>query len=55
MAELRIFDSQGERIDDDGQGQYDERIEDFFFDGVRFALDMRLSNEAVVFCDRRNR
>jgi len=49
MAELRIFDSQGERIDDDGQGQYDERIEDFFFDGVRFALDMRLSNEAVVF------
>jgi hypothetical protein len=48
MAELTIYDSQGHQIDDNGFASGDDRIKDFFFDGVRFAIDM-LRKEAVCF------
>lgn len=48
MGELTIYDSQGMPFDG-GVGAEDERIKEFFFDGVRFVLNMRLANEAVVF------
>ena len=49
MSELVIYDSQGKQFGAGGGVREDDRIKDFFFDGVRFALDMHLANEAVVF------
>ncbi|EMA27650.1 hypothetical protein [Haloarcula japonica] len=47
MAELTIYDSQGSPIEDEA-GPTNERIKDFFFDGVRFAID-RSRKEIVIF------
>lgn len=47
MAELTIYDSQGSPIRDE-RGTRNDEIKDFFFDGVRFALDKR-RNEIVCF------
>jgi hypothetical protein len=49
MGELTIYDSQGSPLGGGGAGRPDQRIKDFFFDGVRFALDLRLGNEVIVF------
>jgi hypothetical protein len=38
MPEVRIYDSQGQPVGERG-GQVNERIRDFFFDGVRFTFD----------------
>lgn len=47
MAELTIYDSQGQQIDDEAAPE-SERVKDFFFDGVRFAVDS-VRREAVCF------
>lgn len=49
MVDLRIFDSQGEALD--GR-QVNQTVKDFFFDGVRFALDM---DQNQIFCFLRAR
>lgn len=48
MAELEIYDSQGERYDADGV-EVDRRIENFFFGGVRVYLDVGSTSELIVF------
>jgi hypothetical protein len=48
MARLTIYDSQGVPLDAESSYDSDERIKEFFFQGVRFALDER-KGEAVVF------
>jgi hypothetical protein len=48
MARLTIYDSQGVPLDAENSYSSDERIKEFFFQGVRFALDER-KGEAVVF------
>lgn len=48
MADLTVYDSQGYRIDEGTGGPRNDRINDFFFDGVRFAID-QYANEAVCF------
>jgi len=47
MAELTIYDSQGAPIENE-TGPSNDRIQDFFFDGVRFAID-RNRKEIVIF------
>lgn len=47
MAELRIYDSQGQPIRDES-GRPNQTVKDFFFDGVRFAVDKN-RNEAYCF------
>lgn len=54
MGDLTIYDSQGRPLDGAAGVREDERIKDFFFDGVRFALDMRLANEAIIFLRARD-
>lgn len=39
MRELTVYDSQGVPLNAEGHGQVNERIKDFFFGGVRIALD----------------
>lgn len=46
MAELRIFDSQGSPIRSE-EGTVNQMIKDFFFDGVRFAID---ENQNQIYC-----
>jgi len=46
MAELQIYDSQGSPIRGEA-GRDSERVKDFFFDGVRFAVD---KNRNEMFC-----
>lgn len=46
MAELQIYDSQGQPIRD-GAGGENQQVKDFFFDGVRLAVD---SNRNEMFC-----
>jgi len=47
MGELTIYDSQGSPIETES-GPSNDRIQDFFFDGVRFAID-RNRKEIVIF------
>ncbi|MCU4974928.1 hypothetical protein OB955_19595 [Halobacteria archaeon AArc-m2/3/4] len=51
MAELTIYDSQGNRYDDGDRASVavSERIENFFFGGVRVYLDVGSTTELVVF------
>ena len=46
MATLQIFDSQGQPIAGEG-GRESQQMKDFFFDGVRFAVD---ANRNEMFC-----
>ena len=39
MRDLTVYDSQGEPLDTEGRGNINERIKDFFFGGVRIALE----------------
>ena len=39
MRDLTVYDSQGAPIDAEAHGQVNERIKDFFFGGVRLALE----------------
>lgn len=50
MAELKIYDSQGERVGSDNH-EYSERIENFFFGGVRLYIETQTRSQAelVVF------
>ncbi|MFB6150270.1 MAG: hypothetical protein ABEJ40_00545, partial [Haloarculaceae archaeon] len=48
MTELTLYDSQGVPLEAGASATGNDRISDFFFDGVRFTLDMQ-KGEAVVF------
>ncbi|NGM70347.1 hypothetical protein G6M89_15250 [Natronolimnobius sp. AArcel1] len=47
MTELTIYDSQGERYDN--SAKVDQRLEQFFFGGVRAYLDIGSTSELIVF------
>lgn len=48
MSTLHIYNSQGERLDEDAPTA-SSRIEDFFFDGVRLYLNMSDDPELILF------
>lgn len=52
MAELQIYDSQGQPIRE-GIGGENQQVKDFFFDGVRIAVDVN-RNEMFCFFRARN-
>lgn len=49
MAELQIYDSQGERYDTSNGVEQSTRIQNFFFGGVRVYLDIGSPSELIVF------
>jgi len=54
MAELIIYDSQGSPIESE-TGPNNDRIQDFFFDGVRFAIDKNQREIIIFFRAKDNR
>lgn len=48
MPEPTIYDSQGVPLSDDEPGRADERIKDFFFDGVRLAISQSAGGYEVI-------
>ncbi|ADB59962.1 hypothetical protein Htur_1070 [Haloterrigena turkmenica DSM 5511] len=49
MPELTIYDSHGKPYGDSGRGRSNDRIEEFFFGGVKLYLDAGSRTELVVF------
>ncbi|QRV15957.1 hypothetical protein JMJ58_03405 [Haloterrigena salifodinae] len=49
MSELTIYDSHGNPYGDSGRGHSNDRIEEFFFGGVKLYLDAGSRTELVVF------
>ncbi|NUB91302.1 hypothetical protein HT576_09745 [Haloterrigena sp. SYSU A121-1] len=49
MSELTIYDSHGNPYGDGGRGRSNDRIEEFFFGGVKLYLDAGSRTELVVF------
>lgn len=49
MTELTIYDSHGNPYGESGRGRPDERIENFFFGGVKLYLERGSQTELVVF------
>jgi len=48
MSTLHIYDSQGNPVGDSG-GEYNEQIEEFFFDGVKLIVDTTDGYELTLF------
>jgi hypothetical protein len=49
MKQLKIYDSGGSELTGDRAGQTNKRIEDFFFAGVRLAVDVESTPELICF------